>query len=209
MQQVPHPEAPIQAHELFEILVREHEAKLRAYLTTMVRDPGALDDLVQESFLVAWRRLEDYDHKLPFGPWVRGIGRRLSLAHHRRQRSARLAFVGDEIVEHIDALFAKLDHAPGDSLDEQLSSLRICLDKLPEHQRNVLRLHYSQELDCSHIAKQTGRSREAVKKLLQRSRAWLGNCIEQRLSAFQEVYEERSAAKHSRHSKAQQLGGRP
>lgn len=177
-------DAPIQAHELFEILVREHEPKLRAYLTTLVRDTATVDDLAQESFLVAWRNLDRYDRTLPFGPWVRGIARKLSLAHHRKRATAKVAYVGDEIVEHLDALFAELDRCPGDTLQDQISCLRVCFDKLPAHQQSVLRLHYEQELDCTSISDETGRTREAVKKLLQRSRAWLGDCIAQRLSAL-------------------------
>lgn len=174
----------IQAHELFEILVREHEARLRTYLTALVRDPASVDDLVQESFLVAWRNLERYDRSLPFGPWLRGIGRKLSMAHQRKRASAKLSFVGDEIVEHLDSLFGALDAAPGDTMQEKLSSLRICYGKLPEHQQRVLALHYDDQLDCASIGAHTGRSREAVKKLLQRSRAWLGDCIAQRLAAL-------------------------
>lgn len=176
--------SPIQAHELFEILVREHEAKLRAYLTALVRDPASVDDLVQESFLVAWRRLESYDRTLPFGPWLRGIGRRLSMAHHRSRANAKLAFVGDEIALHLEGLFAALEQSSGDTMQEKLTSLRICYAKLPEHQQRVLTLHYEEQLDCNAISGRTGRTREAVKKLLQRSRAWLGDCIAQRLAAL-------------------------
>lgn len=177
-------EPVIQPHELFEILVREHEPKLRAFVSALVRDPGAIDDLVQEAFLVAWRNLDRYDRNLPFGPWLRGIARRLSLAHYRKTNDQRVSFVSDEVVAQLGNLYALLDTAPGDTLDEQLASLRACLEHLPEHQRKVLELHYEEELGCNEIAATLGRTREAVKKLLQRSRAWLGRCIEQRLTAL-------------------------
>ena len=173
-----------EARELFEILVREHEPRLRAWISALVRDAATVDDLVQEAFLVAWRNLYRFDHSLPFGPWLRGIGRRLCLAHHRRSGQSKLAYQSAEVVEELGNLFGKLDDAGGESLDEQLGSLQICFDKLPEHQRRVLTLHYDEQLGCGDIATVVGRSREAVKKVLQRSRAWLGECIEQRLEAL-------------------------
>ena len=148
-----------------------------------MRDSIAVEDLVQESFLVAWKNLDRYDREQPFGPWVRGIGRRLSLAHFRKSGRDKHEFVDEETVASLSLMHDQLDTHPGDTLDEKLTSLRACLERLPEHQARVLRLHYSEDLDCQAIAESVGRSREAVKKLLQRGRAWLGACIEQRLAA--------------------------
>jgi len=174
----------MEAHEVFEILVREHEGRLRGFITALVRDPGAIEDLVQESFLVAWRNLARYDRNLPFGPWVRGIARRLCMAHYRRIGEDRLDFIEGETVDHICEMFNDFEALPGDTLDDQLASLRACMQHLPAHQQRVLQLHYEDNLGCGEIAENLGRSREAVKKLLQRSRAWLGQCIEQRMAAL-------------------------
>ena len=35
--------------------------------------PGNHVDLFQETMVVAWRRLDDFDHTRPFGPWLRGL----------------------------------------------------------------------------------------------------------------------------------------
>ena len=88
----------IQPRELFEILVRDHEPRLRGFVAALVSDPGGVDDVVQEAFLVAWRNLDRYDRSLPFGPWLRGIARRLCLAHYRKASDRRLAFVGLALV---------------------------------------------------------------------------------------------------------------
>ena len=172
------------SRELFEILVREHEPRLRAWVSALVRDGAAVDDLVQESFLVAWRNLHRFDHSLPFGPWLRGIGRRLCLAHHRRNGQSKLAYQSADVVEELGNLFRKLDESNAESFDQELGSLQVCFEKLPEHQQRILTLHYDEQLGCGDIATVVGRSREAVKKVLQRSRAWLGDCIEQRLDAL-------------------------
>ncbi len=51
--------SPVQAETVFEILVRENADMLVTYLRAMVWNAAAVDDLFQETMLVAWRRLGD------------------------------------------------------------------------------------------------------------------------------------------------------
>ncbi len=174
----------IDATELFEILVREQESRLRAFIGSMVQSPEAVEDLVQDCFLVAWKNLGKYDRTLPFGPWLRGIAKNLALSYYRKVRRDKHAFPGEEIIDHLSLLYSSLDKAPGDDFDAQIKSLECCLEKLPEHQRKIIDLHYEEELDTRQIAEFLGRTREGVKKILQRGRSWLADCIQQRLSAL-------------------------
>ena len=68
---------------VFEILVRENAEMLLAFLRSAVRDTHAVDDLFQESMLTAWRRLSEFDRTRSFGPWLRGIAAKLTLAYYR------------------------------------------------------------------------------------------------------------------------------
>ena len=49
--------------------------------------------------LTAWRRLGDYDHTRPFGPWLRGIATRLVLRHRDRRF--------EDVSSHAGAVFEK------------------------------------------------------------------------------------------------------
>ena len=55
----------------FEILVRENSRMLTVFLSTRIREQAVIDDLFQETMLVAWKRLPDYDLDRPFVPWLR------------------------------------------------------------------------------------------------------------------------------------------
>jgi len=48
---------------------------LTVFLRSRVNDEAAVDDLFQETMLVAWKRLDDCDLSRPFGPWLRGLDR--------------------------------------------------------------------------------------------------------------------------------------
>ena len=76
------------AKKLFETLVREHAGMLTVYLRSALGDVSDVDDLFQETMVVAWRRLDDFDHTRPFGPWLRGIAKKLLQAHQRKRTGA-------------------------------------------------------------------------------------------------------------------------
>src|SRR5688572_3652934 len=71
--------------EAFSQLVRLHQAVVRAYVSAHVRAAETADDLAQEVFLRAFRRLDAF--QLPesgsMRPWLLGIARNLLLEHLR------------------------------------------------------------------------------------------------------------------------------
>ena len=73
------------ARKLFETLVREHADMLTVYLRASLGNSPDVDDVFQETMIVAWKRLDDFDHTRPFAPWLRGIARNLVLAQRRRR----------------------------------------------------------------------------------------------------------------------------
>lgn len=164
--------------DLFEILVREHADMVRAFLLASVRDAATAEDILQDTFLVAWRNLERYDRRLPFGPWVRGIAGKLILNWRRRLGRARVVFCDAEDLQHLDRTFEQFHTLPGDTFDEKLDVLRSCLDTLSGPQRETIRLHYEHGLHCKEIAARLQIGFEAVKKHLQRGRSALFRCMQ-------------------------------
>lgn len=169
------------AHGLFEILVRENADMLTAYIHAVVRDPSAVDDLFQEAMLTAWKRLNDYDKSRPFGPWLRGIAAKLMLAYHRRTVQSNV-LCDEQTLEQISARFMELHRQPGDTFEEKLQSLRECIGALPDQYREVIRLRYDEEVTGQQLADQLGMTVETLKKRMQRGRAWLLNCLKRKLA---------------------------
>lgn len=166
------------SRSLFEILVREHADMVRAFLLASLRDPGSADDLLQETFLVAWKILDRYDRQLPFGPWVRGIAMKLLMNYQRKVGRAKVHFCDDESLQMLDRSFEAFATLRGDTFDERLDALRGCMVTLTAFQRDTLTLHYEHGLHCKEIAARLGISLESAKKHLQRGRAMLLRCLE-------------------------------
>lgn len=167
------------ARKAFEILVRENSRMLTVYLRSLTRDEATVDDLFQETMVVAWRRLDECDLDRPFGPWLRGIASRLVMAHYRLKKKLP-TFLDEGTLLLMDRQFESLHSQVGDTWDEKVAALHDCLDALPEKQRSVLNARYLEELSSQLVAERFQLSLEACKKRLQRSRALLAECLKKK-----------------------------
>lgn len=170
------------AHEVFEILCREHAPMLSVYLRAAVHDAAEEDELFQRTLISAWQSLDRFDRSRPFGPWLRGIAANHVLAWRRSRRRAP-ASLEQEFLETLAVSAASLEQRAGDTLDERLESLRECVARLPEDAREMLRLRYTEELDGPAMAARLSVTVEAIKKRVQRARTALATCLERILTA--------------------------
>lgn len=170
------------AEEVFEILVREHSEMLLRFLRASVADRSAVDDLFQETFMVAWRRLDDFDRSRPFAPWLRGIAGNVVLTYYRRVKRAPM-LVDSESVEYLQQAFDGFDRTAGDTYQEKLDTIEDCLARMPEIYRIPVSLRYRDECGLESIAKKLSLATEAVKKRLQRGKAKLLDCLKRKQQA--------------------------
>lgn len=166
-------------HKLFEALVSEHAEMLLVYLRASLGNTTEVDDLFQETMVVAWRRLDDFDQSRGFGQWLRGIAKRLVLAHHRRQATRVCDAV---MLDQLDVRIDELATRPGDTWQEKLAHLPNCIKMLPEHFRQAVRLRYFGQQSIGQLTESLQASEAAVKKRLQRARALILDCIQKNLS---------------------------
>jgi RNA polymerase sigma-70 factor (ECF subfamily) len=167
---------PVGAHSVFEILVREHADMLGAYLRTLLGSDSSLDDIFQETMLVAWRRLPDYDRSRPFAPWLRGIAQVLVLEHARKKRARPLTADPLVLVE-IDRRFEQLAGSPGDTFKEKTERIWTCVGRLPETMREAINLVYVRGLQAAAAAESLSIGREAFGKRVQRARQLIAECL--------------------------------
>jgi RNA polymerase sigma-70 factor (ECF subfamily) len=163
--------------EVFEILVQDHADMLAAYLRSLVRRSDLVDDLFQETMLVAWRRLGDYDRQRPFGPWLRGIAQRIVLAQ-RRSRRRDFLVCEPAVLEAIDLRMRRFESPLAGSFSERLRRLQECLERLPERLRESVSLAYGRRMLLREIATALSATEEAVKKRVQRARVLLAECLQ-------------------------------
>jgi RNA polymerase sigma-70 factor (ECF subfamily) len=148
---------------------------VRAYIHWRCAGLGDLvDDVVQETWLTAVRRIGDYrPERGSFATWVCGIGGNVvrNALRNRRRRSARVeALVGDP-------------PSASDDRDDEGKAERTAqaLAELPEHYERALRDKYLLGWSMAAMADDRGESVKAVESTLTRAR-----------EAFRQAYEQRS-----------------
>lgn len=72
--------------EAFSELVVIHQGAVRAFLMRLCRNATLADDLAQETFLNAYRRLSGYRQSGRFLSWLFGIAYRCFLQHQRHEK---------------------------------------------------------------------------------------------------------------------------
>lgn len=165
-------------HQRFLTLFLRHQDDLRAFIGSVVRDWTAVDDILQETAAVLWRKFAVYDQARSFGAWARGIAG-FEIRKHR-ERSGRVpALLSPAAIAALDAAWDE----DGDAGNARLQALARCLERVPAQARELLALRYRDGLELDAVAARSGRGIEAVGKALQRLRTGLGDCVQQQLRA--------------------------
>ena len=168
---------------LFEALVRENERAVVAFLRTMVRDPGLVDDLFQETLLTAWRKFGEFDPARGLGPWLRGIAFNLVRNAARSRQRDCLVFIdaAKDTLQHEFALFDR----DSEGLDERIQALKQCVEGLQKQSKRLVQMRYGSNMSAADIAAHDKSRPATVRKQLQRIRQALLECIQQRIRLAQ------------------------
>src|SRR5690348_6835111 len=118
----------------FGALVDRYAAQARRVARAVLRDPDEADDAAQDAFLSALVKLEQYDPRRPFGPWLMRIVANAATDRRRRRAVRR--------VEPLDV--GLVGGGPRPDRDAERSALgdrlRAALAELPERRRMAVTL---------------------------------------------------------------------
>ena len=171
-------EARAARDELFADLVKEHQVSLRVFARSLGVESGWVDDLAQDTFVVAYREMDSYDPGRDFGKWLRGIARNLVRNELRKQGRHR-RILHESLSQHL------LDLAENEKDREvdvtQLSALRDCVEQLPRKSRELVRSRYFEGWDATILADKFEMKAATVRQTLLRIRRQLYQCVNQRV----------------------------
>jgi RNA polymerase sigma-70 factor, ECF subfamily len=150
--------------EEFAALYRSTRTDLLRYLMRRCRDADDAADLLAETYLIAWRKLEAIPGGEDARLWLFGVARNLVL------RSARQRRVADALVER---LAGELNAAQATVAvdDRRHDAVRLALAALSEQDREILTLTAWEGLAPREIAQVMGSSANVVRIRLHRARA--------------------------------------
>ena len=158
--------------DAFGQIVKGYERRVFALAVMILRNREGAGDVTQDAFVRAFERLDLYDVRRPFYPWLATITVRLSrnwLARHS-PGARRETPIQPESSAYASAAPAALDVLVAEDEGRHLWRL---VEQLPLGERTAVVLHYRQELSVSEVASAIGVTVGTVKTLLFRARQHL------------------------------------
>lgn len=164
-QQLPVAEARAGNADAWETLFRRYRLPLYAYAFEMLGNEQAALDVVQETFLNAFRHIQTLRDDARFGSWLFSIAHQKCLQQWRRYD--RDAAIREEL-EHATAGDVEAEELL--IREEQEEHVMKLLQQLPAAQRAALVLHYVEGFPLEVIARITGAELGTVKSRLHYAR---------------------------------------
>ena len=158
-------------------LLLRYQTDIKAFIGSLVLDPHVRDDVFQEVAITLLRKFDAYDAQYSFGAWARGVAAK-KILQHRAQAARFPALLSLEAIQAVLDAFDRTE----ETASSRAEALKDCVQRLPEHSRSLLSLRYQQGLKPAEIARQSGRTLDAVYQILSRVRAKLEDCVRQRLA---------------------------
>lgn len=163
----------------FTELVNRHHRELLIYASALTRDTATARDVVQESFLVAYEKVNTFDVTRDFASWMRGIVRNKWREWLRKNK--RYVLTETEIAQ-IDSDVAAWQAEKSETDSDLFDALRDCLLRLPETLSETVTACYFEGRTGEEAADLLGLSPAAVRKRLQRARVLLKECLDRKLT---------------------------
>lgn len=164
--------------EHFVQQLAKHQNRLYGYVFSLLGDHSRAADVLQETNLVLWRKIGEFNADRPFLPWAFAIARFQVLAHLRDRKRDRLLLDAE-----LAATISEEAETQAGQLDEFRQALRICLETLTAGNRELVEQRYLKSMSIAEISTTVDRTVSAVKVGLMRSRRHLADCIQMRLAA--------------------------
>jgi RNA polymerase sigma factor (sigma-70 family) len=166
---------------IFEVLAKQHEAMLLAYILSFIADHKLAEDVAQQTFLIAYRKINTLKDPAAFPAWLRGIARLEALATLRRH--GREFPVEPDVMQQLDEAYRHFeDQHPAGSWEERFRLVEECYQQLPETLHTVCRLHYFEGVKALQIAETLRINLSAVLKRLERARIAIRECVRAKLA---------------------------
>ncbi|RKU22528.1 hypothetical protein C6500_03235 [Candidatus Poribacteria bacterium] len=156
----------------FSALVEKYQKGIHALVWRKVGDFHYAEELTQDTFLNAYKKLSTLKDPSQFAGWLYVIANRLCINWIQRHKSKMqsLASTPMEEIERSSYNHYVLEQREAEATERRHHLVKELLEKLPESERTVITLHYLGGMKSKEIGKFLGVSVNTVTSRLQRAR---------------------------------------
>ncbi|MDA3894035.1 MAG: sigma-70 family RNA polymerase sigma factor [Salinivirgaceae bacterium] len=168
----------------FEFLINRHKSKVFSYILMVVKNRELAEDIFQDTFIKVIKSLHSgkYNEEGRFVSWVMRIAHNLVIDFYRKDKHLKTVSDDDtEVPLFNSAKYSDLNIEQELVVEQVHEDVKILVEKLPEEQKEVVKLRYYYDLSFKEIAEHTnvsintalGRMRYAIinmRKLMEESK---------------------------------------
>ena len=158
---------------MFDQYIKEHGNRLFGLTLKLCKNREDAEDLYQESWIKAYRFIDQYDNNREFGAWITGICINTYKDMLRRQKW-KFLFICFQTNEEKDYVLSNIPSAE----HEDRSDIKNALEALPDKYRIATILHYYNGLDIQKTANVLKIPEGTVKYHLHKARELLKRSLE-------------------------------
>jgi RNA polymerase sigma-70 factor (ECF subfamily) len=155
----------------FQLLVERYQSRIFALTRHYTRNAVEIEDLVQDTFLKAYSRLESFEHQSSFYTWLYRIATNTILDHMKRRGRSPVQSVEDPEIVSSPPPSRLVGPDTAMERDEIAKITHVVLEQMPEIFRTVLVMREFDDLSYQEIADVLGISIGTVESRLFRARA--------------------------------------
>ncbi|MGD8538585.1 MAG: sigma-70 family RNA polymerase sigma factor [Candidatus Aminicenantes bacterium] len=149
----------------FEELVYRYSPRLFHFLRHRLSTNQDIEDLIQDTFLKAYRNIDRYNPEFKFSTWLYTVAMRLAISHYRANKPKDLSSIPNHEPLDPEEIVTRKD---------QSQKMWIIARSLHNKQYEVLWLRYMEDMAVKEIALVMNKTQVQVRVLLHRARLNLG-----------------------------------
>lgn len=149
----------------FEELVCRYSPRLFHFLRHRLSSNQDIEDLIQDTFLKAFRNIDRYNPEYKFSTWLYTVAVRLAISHYRANRPKDLSSIPNHNPLDPQEILTRKD---------QSQKIWACAKSLHNKQYEALWLRYMEDLSVREIATVLNKTQVQIRVLLHRARLNLG-----------------------------------
>jgi len=171
----------------FAFLQKKYNGLIAALVRKMIRDIDDADDLVQVTFIKAYKSLDKFNFQYSFSSWVYRIASNTCIDFLRKKRFDTISINQSYDGEDENTFdIADNSYVPDITLlkEERSSIIKEAIDSLPENYRVIINMRHKDEMDYNEISEKLNIPLGTVKAHLFRARKLLYQELKNKMHIF-------------------------
>jgi len=161
-----------------EEIILQLQGELRLFIAARADTLDMVEDVLQSTFVICFRKLDTYEPRGTFLAWLKGIAKN-RLLQELKERSRYVALEGTELEGLVTThRLEAIEQETEQETEHELAKMLECVERLPARTREMVMRRYRDRTPIKKLARQFKQKAGAVAALLTRARRSIRLCME-------------------------------